>query len=68
MDNQSSHRGGAGQDVGFCLRDFPSRARCERRGADVLPLRLTDLTAEQAAKLREVLAEQARAFREAFGK
>jgi hypothetical protein len=40
----------------------------EREGSDVLRVRLTDLTAEQGAKLREVLAEQARGFREAFGK
>jgi excinuclease ABC subunit A len=39
-----------------------------RNGYDVLQLLLTDLTAEQAAKLREVLSEQATAFREAFGK
>jgi excinuclease ABC subunit A len=38
----------------------------EQRGADVLRLRLTDLTAEQAAKLREVLAEQIEGFRRMF--
>jgi excinuclease ABC subunit A len=40
----------------------------ERAGADVLRLRLTDLGAEQAAKLKGVLAEHLRGFREVFGK
>jgi excinuclease ABC subunit A len=38
----------------------------QRGDADVLRLRLTDLTAEQAAKLKEVLAEQVEGFRGVF--
>jgi hypothetical protein len=34
----------------------------QRGDADVLRLRLTDLTAEQATKLKEVLAEQVEGF------
>jgi hypothetical protein len=40
----------------------------QRSGADVLRLRLTDLTAEQGAKLKEVLAEQLKGFREVFAR
>ncbi len=38
----------------------------EQRGADVLRLLLTDLTAGQAAKLKDVLAEQVEGFRAVF--
>jgi excinuclease ABC subunit A len=40
----------------------------ERADADVLRLQLLDLTAEQAAKLRPLLAEQLQGFREVFAK
>jgi excinuclease ABC subunit A len=40
----------------------------QRGDADVLRLRLTDLTAEQSARLREVLAEQIEGFRATFAK
>ncbi len=39
-----------------------------RADGDVLRLRFVDLNAEQARRLREVLQEQLRGFREAFGK
>jgi excinuclease ABC subunit A len=38
----------------------------QRGDADVFRLRLTDLTAEQAAKLKEVLGEQVEGFRTVF--
>jgi excinuclease ABC subunit A len=40
----------------------------QRSEGDVLRLRFTDLTAEQATKMKSVLAEHLRGFREAFGK
>ncbi len=39
-----------------------------RNEGDILRLRFMDLSAEQAAKLKGLLAEQLKGFREAFGK
>jgi excinuclease ABC subunit A len=46
----------------------PAEIGHHRADVDIFRLRFTDLSAQQAAKLKNVLAEQLAGFREAFGK